>query len=95
MKKMVYYQETGCTFSAVASKGVNAYFVHVVVEMLKVLGRQKVILMTDGEASIKALAEAAAKQIGTGAQLQHAPKKTHGPSNGAAERAVLEVARQV
>ena len=70
----------------------NTYSVHAVVEMLKVVGRQKVILMTDGEPSIKALAEAAAKQIGTGAQLQHAAKETHGPSNGAAERAVVEVA---
>ena len=72
-------QETGCTFSAVASKGVNPYSVHVVVEVLTFLGRQKVILITDGEPAIKALAEAAARQIGTGAQLQHAPKKTHGP----------------
>ena len=91
-------QETGCTFSAVVSKGVNPYSVHMVVELLKFLGflgRQKVILMTDGEPAIKALAEAAARQIGTGAQLQHGPKETHGPSNGAAERAVLEVARQV
>ncbi|CAE6957274.1 RE1 [Symbiodinium sp. CCMP2592] len=88
-------QETGCTFSAVTAKGVNAYAVHVVVEMLKFLGRQRVILMTDGEPAIRSLAEAAAKQIGTGAQLQHAPKETHGQSNGAAERAILETARQV
>ena len=50
-------QETGCTFSAVTAKGVNAYSVHVVVEMLKFLGRQRVILMTDGEPAIRALAE--------------------------------------
>ena len=88
-------QETGCILSAVCSKGVNTYATHMANEFLKFLGRQKVILVTDGEPSIKALAEAVAKQIGTGAQLLNVPKETHGPSNGAAERAVLEVARQV
>ena len=87
-------QATGCTFSAVVTKGVNSYALHVVTEGLKFLGRQgKAILMTDGEHAIKALAEAAAKEM-KGLQLQHAPKGSHA-SNGAAERAILEVARQV
>ena len=87
-------QTTGCTFSAVVTKGVNPYALHTVTEGLKFLGRQgKAILMTDGEHAIKALAEAAAKEM-KGLQLQHAPKGSHA-SNGAAERAILEVARQV
>ena len=79
-------QATGCTFSAVVTKGVNSYALRVVTEGLKFLGRQgKAILMTDGEHAIKALAEAAAKEM-KGLQLQHAPKGSHA-SNGAAEKA--------
>ena len=41
-------QATGCTFSAVVTKGVNPYALHTVTEGLKFLGRQgKAILMTD------------------------------------------------
>ena len=72
----------------------DPYSVHVVVEVLKFLGRHKVILMIDGEPAIKALAEAAARQIGTGANWSTRQRRLIAP---AAEqpRVVLEVARQV
>ena len=63
-------------------------------EALKFAGRQKVIIMSDGEPAIRALVDTVARQAGRETQVQHAPKETHGPSNGAAERAILEVARQ-
>ena len=69
------------------------YSVHLVTEALKFTGRQKVILLTDAEHSIRALAEAAANEWGGECQLQVAPKESHA-SNGAAERAILELARQ-
>ena len=50
--------------------------------------------MSDGEPAIRALVDAVAKQAGREVQAQHAPKETHGPTDGAAERAILEVARQ-
>ena len=50
-------ERTGCIFSGVVAKGVNEYALHLVTEALKFCGRQKVIFMTDGEHSIKALAQ--------------------------------------
>ncbi|CAK8995597.1 unnamed protein product [Durusdinium trenchii] len=49
--------------------------------------------MTDAEPSIKALAEAASKEWGGECQLMTAPRGSHA-SNGACERAILELARQ-
>ena len=51
-------------------------------------------IMSDGERSIKALAEAAAKSWGKEAALQTSAKGSH-QSNGAVERAILENAKQV
>ena len=86
-------EKTGCVFAGAVAKGVNMYSVHVVTEALKFTGRQKVILLTDAEHSIRALAEAAANEWGGECQLQVAPRESHA-SNGAAERAILELARQ-
>ena len=86
-------EKTGCVFAGAVAKGVNTYAVHLVTEALKFTGRQKVILLTDAEHSIRALAEAAAKEWGGECQLQVAPRESHA-SNGAAERAILELARQ-
>ena len=86
-------EKTGCVFAGAVAKGVNMYSVHLVTEALKFTGRQKVILLTDAEHSIRALAEAAANEWGGECQLQVAPRESHA-SNGAAERAILELARQ-
>ena len=55
-------ERTGCVFSGVVAKGVNPYAIHLVTEALKFLGRQKVVLFTDSEHAIKALAEAVGKE---------------------------------
>ena len=54
-------EKSGCVFSGVVAKGVNAHATGLVAEALQFCGRQKVIMMTDAEHSIKALAESAAK----------------------------------
>ncbi len=87
-------ERTGCIFSGVVAKGVNEYALHLVTEALKFCGRQKVILMTDGEHSIKALAQAAGQRWNKETQIITAPRESHA-SNGTAERAILEVSRQV
>ena len=87
-------EQTGSVFSQVVAKGVNDHSVHTVVEALKFCGRQKVILQTDAEPSIKALADAAAQKWNKETQVQTAPRESH-QSNGATERAILEVSRQV
>ena len=86
-------EKTGCVFSGVVAKGVNAYANHLVVEALKFCGRQRAVLMTDAEPSIKALAEAASKEWGGECQFMTAPRGSHA-SNSACERAILELARQ-
>ena len=86
-------ERSGCIFSGVVSKGVNPYSLHLVAEALKFLGRKKVILFTDAEHSIKALAEAVAKEYKGDVQLMTAPRESHA-SNGIAERGVLELAKQ-
>ena len=91
---VVFDHRSGATFASVVNKGVDQHAVHVVTEALKFLGRTKVVLMSDGEHSIRALAEAASKAWGKDAALQISPKGSH-QSNGAVERAILEVARQV
>ena len=85
--------KTGCVFSVAVAEGVNAYANHLVVEALKFCGRQRAVLMTDAEPSIKALAEAASKEWGGECQLMTAPRGSPA-SNGACERAILELARQ-
>ncbi|CAE7337188.1 unnamed protein product [Symbiodinium sp. CCMP2592] len=87
-------EKFGCVFSGVVAKGVNPYATGLVTEALKFCGRQKVIMMSDAEHSIRALAESAAKSWTGSVQHQTAPKGSHA-SNGAAERAILELARQV
>ena len=91
---VVIDERTGCVFASVVAKGANPHAINVVVEALRFTGRQKVLLHTDGEPSIRALADAAAKQWGKEAQIQTAPRDSHA-SNGAVERAILEVSRQV
>eukprot|EP00435_Cladocopium_sp_Y103_P039764 s3333_g10.t1 len=87
-------ERTGCVFASVVAKGANPHAINVVVEALRFTGRQKVLLHTDGEPSIRSLADAAAKQWNKEAQIQVAPRDSHA-SNGAVERAILEVSRQV
>ena len=91
---MIVGERSGCVFSGVVAKGVNRYATGLVAEALKFCRRQKVIMMTDAEHSVKALAESAAKSWAGSDQHQTAPKGSHA-SNGAAERATLELARQV
>ena len=86
---VVFDHRSGATFASVVNKGVDQHAVHVVTEALKFLGRTKVVLMSDGEHSIRALAEAASKAWGKDAALQISPKGSH-QSNGAVERAILE-----
>ena len=85
--------KSGCIFAGVVNKGVDKYAVHLVTEALRSTGRQRVILMTDAEPSIRALAEAASKEWGKECHIQVAPRESHA-SNGAAERAILELAKQ-
>ena len=87
-------ERTGSVFSQVVAKGVNEHAIHTVIEALKFCGRQRVILHTDAEPAIKALAEAVGHRWGKETQIQNAPRESHA-SNGNAERAILEVARQV
>ena len=91
---MVYDHKSGAAFSGVVNKGVDPYGLAIVTEALKFCGRQKVVIMSDGERSIRALAEAAAKSWGKEAALQTSAKGSH-QSNGAVERAILENAKQV
>ena len=91
---VVYDHKSGATFSGVVNKGVDPYGLAIITEALKFCGRQKVVTMSDGERSIKALAEAAAKSWGKEAALQTSAKGSH-QSNGAVERAILENAKQV
>lgn len=83
----------GCVFGGVVAKGLNPYAINLVTEAFKFLGRQKVVLFTDSEHSIKALAEAVSKEYKGEVQLMNAPRESHA-SNGLAERAVLEIAKQ-
>ena len=91
---VVIDERTGCVFASVVAKGVNPHAINVAVEALRFTGRQKVLLHTDGEPAIRALADAAAKQWNKEARFQTAPCDSHA-SNGAVERAILEVSRQV
>ena len=75
-------EKTGCVFAGAVAKGVNMYSVHLVTEALKFTGRQKVILLTDAEHSIRALAEAAANEWGGECQLQVAPRESHASNGG-------------
>ena len=63
-------EKTGCIFAGAVAKGDNAYALHLVTEALKFAGTQKVILLTDAEHSIRALAEAAAKEWGKECHIQ-------------------------
>ena len=71
-------QDTGATFSYVVTKGVNNYAVHVMNEARKFTGRQRVVIMSDGEPAVRALIDTVARQAGRETQVQHAPKETHG-----------------
>ena len=86
-------EKTGCIFAGAVAKGVNPYSMHPVVEALKFLGRQRVILFCDAEPSIKALAEAGAAEFKGEVQLMVAPRESHA-SNGIVERGILELSRQ-
>ena len=78
----------------VVAKTVNECALHLVTEALKFCGCQKVILVTDGEHSMKAFAQAAGQTWKKETQIITAPRESHA-SNGAAERAILEVSRPV
>ena len=86
-------ERTVCVFSGVVAKRCEPLCNHLVTEALKFLGRHKVVLFTDSEHSIKALAEAVGKEYKGEVQLMNAPRESHA-SNGLAERAVLEIAKQ-
>ena len=81
-------ERPGCIFSGVVAKGVNEYVLHLATEALKFCGRQRVILMIDGEHSIKAFAQGAGQRWKKETQIITAPRESHA-SNGAAERAIL------
>ena len=68
-------EKSGCIFAGVVNKVVDKYAVHLVTEALRSTGRQKVILMTDAEPSIRALAEAASKEWGKECHIQVAPSR--------------------
>ena len=78
-------EKSGCIFAGVVNKGVDKYAVHLVTEGLRSTGHQKMILMTDAEPSIRALAEAAGKEWGKECQIQVASRESHA-SNGAARK---------
>ena len=77
-------ERTGCVFAAAVAKAANPYAIHIVVEALTFLGRQRVILYTDPERSTLALAEAAAAAFQGEAQIMSAPRESHA-SNGIVE----------
>ena len=71
---VVFDHRSGATFASVVNKGVDQHAVHVVTEALKFLGRTKVVLMSDGEHSIRALAEAASKAWGRMQRYRSRPR---------------------
>ena len=56
-------QERGENFSYLVRKGVNNYAVHVMSEALKFAGRQRVLIMSDGEPAIRALIDTVARLL--------------------------------
>ena len=58
---VVYGHRSGCTSAGVVNKGVDPYAIAVLTDAFRFCGRQTAILMSHGEPSIKALAEAARK----------------------------------
>ena len=71
-------ERTGAMFSQVVAKGVNEHAIHTVTEEPKFCGCQRVILHTDAEPSIKALAEAVGHKWRKETQIQNAPRESHG-----------------
>ena len=86
---VLHDERSGSGFAGVTRKGVDVYSVNLVTEALCFLGRTKVLIMTDGESSIKSLAEAAAKEWGHEAQLMVSPRDSHS-SNGLTEKSSLK-----
>ena len=78
----------------VGSKGATPYAVKFVANFLKNLGHRKVVLKSDGEPSVVALKEAAAKETGIDWISEESPVGDH-QANGLAENACKEVKRQV
>ena len=76
------------------SKGATPYAVKFVANFLKNLGHRKVFLKSDGEPSVVALKEAAAKETGIDWVSEESPVGDH-QANGLAENACKEVKRQV
>lgn len=85
---------SGAVFAAAVAKGVNEHAIHTAVEALRFTGRQKVVLQTDAEPSIEVVADGVGVRWGKEAQIQTAPRESHA-SNGAAERVVFEISRQI
>ena len=85
-------QSLAATF--VDSKGATPYAVKFAANFLKNLGHRKVVLKSDGEPSVVALKEAAAKETGIDWISEESPVGDH-QANGLAENACKEVKRQV
>ena len=78
-------ERTGAVFSEVVAKGVTEHAIHTVMEALKFCGRQRVILHTDAEPSIKA----PQKLLGTSGEMK--PRFRMHPGSHMHQKAKLSV----
>jgi len=85
-------QMVAATF--VDSKGATPYAVKFAAAFLKNLGYRKVVLKSDGEHSIMALKEAAAREAAIESVPEEPPPGGH-QANGLVENAIREVKRQI
>ena len=85
-------QMVAATF--VDSKGATPYAVKFAAAFLKNLGYRKVVLKSDGEHSIMALKEAAAREAAIESVPEESPPADH-QANGLVETAIREVRRQI
>ena len=85
-------QMVAATF--VDSKGATPYAVKFAAAFLKNLGYRKVVMKSDGEHSIVALKEAAAREAAIESVPEESPVGDH-QANGLAENAIREVKRQI
>ena len=85
-------QMVAATF--VDSKGATPYAVKFAAAFLKNLGYRKVVLKSDGEHSIMALKEAAAREAAIESVPEESPPADH-QANGLVENAIREVRRQI
>ena len=73
----VYDHTRECMLAGVVNKGVDPYAIAIVADAFKFCGRQKAILVSDGEHAIMALAEAASNSWGKEVMLRTSPKGSH------------------